>query len=164
MMLMRKPNPRRSRIKYAMLLPFAFALVIACTSEFEEAQVISVENVEKKYVAILDSVQASSNGPVMIEMSVQDRQPKALNITEIKKTIGYPKIARDAGIEGKVVAKIEVNKFGEYIGHEIIESAHVILTNAVEEHLNKLTFETPSKDGKAVTVEVTVPFNFVLID
>ena len=164
MMLMRKPDPRKSRIKYAMLLPFAFALVIACTSEIEEAQVISVENVENKYVAILDSVPASSNGPVMIEMSVQDRQPKALNINEIKKTIGYPKIARDAGIEGQVLAKIEVNKFGEYVGHEIIESAHVILSNAVEEHLSKLEFETPAKDGKAVTVKVTVPFNFVLID
>ena len=164
MMLMRKPNPRMSRIKYAMLLPFAFALVIACTSEIEEAQVISVENVENKYVAILDSVPASSNGPVMIEMSVQDRQPKALNINEIKKTIGYPKIARDAGIEGKVVARIEVNKFGEYVGHEIIESAHEILSRAVEEHLGKLEFETPAKDGKAVTVKVTVPFNFVLID
>jgi len=164
MMLMRKPDPRKSRIKYAMLLPFAFALVIACTSEIEEAQVISVEDVENKYVAILDSVPASDNGPVMIEMTVTDRQPKALNINEIKKTIGYPKIARDAGIEGKVLAKIEVNKFGEYVGHEIIESAHVILSNAVEEHLSKLEFETPAKDGKAVTVKVTVPFNFVLLD
>ena len=164
MMLMRKPNPRMSRIKYAMLLPFAFALVVACTSEIEDAQVISVENVENKYVAILDSVPASDNGPVMIEMTLADQQPKPLNINEIKKTIGYPKIARDAGIEGKVMARIEVNKFGEYVAHEIIESDHKILSSAVEEHLSKLQFETPAKDGKAVTVKVTVPFNFVLID
>ncbi|MEM8888912.1 MAG: M56 family metallopeptidase [Bacteroidota bacterium] len=165
MMLMRKPDPRKSRIKYAMLLPFAFALVIACTSEIEEAEVISVKNAENKYVAILDSVPASDNGPVMIEMTaVEDRQPTALNINEIKKTIGYPKIARDAGIEGQVLAKIELNKFGEYVGHEIIESAHVILSNAVEEQLNKLEFEPPVKDGKEVTIKVTVPFNFVLIE
>ncbi|MDW3650587.1 MAG: M56 family metallopeptidase [Bacteroidia bacterium] len=164
MMLMRKPDPRKSRIKYAMLLPFAFALVIACTSEIEEAQVISAENAEKKYLAILDSVPASENGPVMIEMTTVDQQPKPLNINEIKKTIGYPKIARDAGIEGKVLVKVEVNKFGEYVAHEIIESDHDILSRAVEEHLSKLTFETPAKDGKAVTVKVTVPFNFVLID
>lgn len=163
MMLMRKPNPRTSRLKYVMLIPFAFALVIACTTELEEAQVISAENVDNKMIAILDSVPAGDE-PVMIEMKVADKMPEALNLREIKKTIGYPKIARDAGIDGQVLAKIEVNKYGEYVSHEIIESAHKILENAVEEHLSKLKFEVPIKDGEAKNVQVTLPFNFVLLN
>ncbi|MEM6803725.1 MAG: M56 family metallopeptidase [Bacteroidota bacterium] len=163
MMLMRKPNPRLSRLKYAMLFPFAFVLTIACTSEIEERQILSTENVENKMVAILDSVPAG-DGPVMIEMKVDNNRPEAINLNEIKKTIGYPQIARDAGIDGQVLARIEVNQYGEYVTHEILKSDHAILKNAVEAHLSKLKFEVPIKDGEAVSAKVTLPFNFKLLN
>ena len=59
----------------------------------------------------------------MIEMTLsRQTTPEPLTSTKSKKPLDILKLLRDAGIEGKVLAKIEVNKFGEYVGHEIMSS------------------------------------------
>ncbi|MEL6592497.1 MAG: energy transducer TonB, partial [Bacteroidota bacterium] len=78
--------------------------------------------------------------------------------------IGYPQIARDAGIEGNVVVRVLVDKRGNYDKHKIITQVHPILTKAVEEHISKLQFTPAIQGGKPIKFWVNIPFNFKLLN
>ncbi|MEL7340987.1 MAG: energy transducer TonB, partial [Bacteroidota bacterium] len=78
--------------------------------------------------------------------------------------IGYPQIARDAGIEGNVVVRVLVDKRGNYDKHKIITQVHPILTKAVEEHIAKLQFTPAIQGGKPIKFWVNIPFNFKLLN
>lgn len=160
MMLMHKPDIRWTRIKYAMIVPFACTLFIACTSEFEkDSNEVLVENtvVEgKEDRDYLDYMK--KEGDASLEV------PKPINLHEIKKMIGYPQICRDAGIQGQVMLRILVDKSGNYKSHEVLAEGHKILREAVEKHIDKLNFNPVRKDNKPVELYVNIPFNFILLD
>ncbi|RMF48824.1 MAG: hypothetical protein D6750_06995, partial [Bacteroidetes bacterium] len=57
-----------------------------------------------------------------------EKEPQPLNIGDIKKRIGYPPLAKEAGIQGKVIVRVLVGKTGKYERHIVIKSPHKILT------------------------------------
>lgn len=93
-----------------------------------------------------------------------EEEPQPINMADIQKLIGYPQIARDAGIEGNVVVRVLVDKKGNYSQHKIINQVHPILAKAVEEHLNKLRFTPAIQGGKPIPFWVNIPFNFKLLN
>lgn len=162
MMLMKNPDARWTKIKYALLIPFACAIFIACTSEIEDntPEVILIEGDKREHVVMLDSTKAAKH----ISMDDTQRNPKPINLNEIKKLVGYPKIARDAGIQGQVILRVLVDKSGNYKKHEVLAEGHKILREAVEKHIDKLNFNPARKDNQSVEFFVNIPFNFVLLD
>jgi len=92
-----------------------------------------------------------------------DQAPQPLNVTEIKKEIGYPKAAVDNCEEGMVVARIKVSKGGKYLTHEIVKDAGTTLTAAVESKVAQLLFEPAKKGQEAVAYWVNIPFSFKLL-
>ncbi|MDX2249074.1 MAG: TonB family protein [Bacteroidia bacterium] len=92
-----------------------------------------------------------------------ESEPAPINMDEVKSLIGYPQIARDAGIHGNVVLRILVDKRGVYQRHKVINQVHPLLTEAIEAHIAKLKFTPAIQAGKPIPFWVNVPFSFVLI-
>ena len=90
------------------------------------------------------------------------RLPSAINMEEITKLIGYPRDAREVGIEGKVIVRILVGKDGSYMEHRIVKSAHPILKKAVEAQLENISFLPGLHGNNPVYVWVNIPFHFYL--
>ena len=82
---------------------------------------------------------------------------------DIKKLIGYPPMAKEAEIEGKVILRVQVNKNGNYVKHIKIKDPHPLLTKAVEDQIHNLKFTPGVQAGKPIKVWVTIPFDFKLL-
>ncbi len=91
-----------------------------------------------------------------------EKEPQPVNIDDIKKRIGYPPLAKEAGIQGKVIVRVLVGKDGKYVKHVVLKSPHKILTEAVEKEIPSLEFTPGIQAGKPIKVWVTIPFDFRL--
>ena len=92
-----------------------------------------------------------------------EKEPKPLNLDEIKMKIGYPAEAKELEISGKVIVRILVSESGIYLKHIIIKNPNPVLTSAVESKIPGLRFSPGMLDGKNVKSWLTVPFDFVMI-
>lgn len=92
-----------------------------------------------------------------------EREPIPMNLGEVKQAIGYPIMAVEAEIEGKVVVRVLVGKTGKYERHIVLRKGHQILNKAVERQLPNLIFKPGLVGGKPLKVWVTMPFDFKLI-
>ncbi|MCS6790092.1 MAG: energy transducer TonB [Bacteroidia bacterium] len=91
-----------------------------------------------------------------------EKEPQPVNMDDIKRRIGYPPLAKEAGIQGKVIVRVLVGKNGKYEKHLILKSPHKVLTEAVERELPNLEFTPGIQAGKPIKVWVTIPFDFRL--
>ena len=90
------------------------------------------------------------------------QEPTVLNMDSINKLIDYPKLLRNAGIEGKVIIKLLVEKDGTVIKHTIFESPHALFTQEIEKHIYHLRLSPAINHGEAVRFWMSIPFNFKL--
>jgi TonB family protein len=106
-------------------------------------------------------------GPIH-RLPTQDRrilttgQPGPINLGKVWAHIDYPKIARDAGIQGEVRFRVLINAQGQYVRHELLAQAHPILTQAVEPFLDELSYHAETSQDSLTWIEV--PFRFELTD
>jgi len=91
-----------------------------------------------------------------------DVPPRILNYEEVRTFMGYPAIAKDAGIQGSVVLKVLVNNKGEYVRHEVVEDFHPLLRIPCESFVHYLRFEPARLDQNKVACWLNVPFEFNL--
>ncbi len=87
-----------------------------------------------------------------------DKEPQI--IKEAKPS--YPEVAQKAGIEGRVIVKIWVNKEGEPRQAVVVKSDAEIFNRPVVEAAMKYRFTPAMLDNKPVGVWVVVPFTFKL--
>ena len=164
-MLQRIPNMRMAVAKYLWLAPLAvFLFFLIGGSSWKRTQAVSVETdalpVEKSPPAVITTEESI---PDIQAFEFADESPRPLNMREIQRTIGYPQVAREAGIEGSVVVRILVDTDGSYLDHKIINSVHPVLDEPVELSLPQLRFTPAVKDGNPIKFWVNIPFNFKLI-
>jgi protein TonB len=105
-----------------------------------------------------DKPEVGPNDFVMLE-----KEPAPVNMDDIKKMIGYPPMAKEAEIEGKVVLRVQVDTHGDYVRHVVIKDPHPILTAEVVKQLKHLKFTPGIQSGKPIKVWVTIPFDFKLL-
>lgn len=90
-----------------------------------------------------------------------EKPPECVNLSQVRSSMKYPDIAREAGIEGRVNVKVLVGTDGSVIKIGSISGPDVfydeVRTKAVD-----LQFTPALQNGKPVKVWVTVPFNFKL--
>ncbi|MEM6265390.1 MAG: energy transducer TonB, partial [Bacteroidota bacterium] len=91
--------------------------------------------------------------------------PKPLNMRKVREEIGYPKIAADAGIQGRLIIRVLVDTVGRVKKHEIVEGIHPVLTEAVVSKIDMLRFSPAfsNVDGKPIAFWLHIPFSFKLI-
>lgn len=112
---------------------------------------------EPNYMHPVEPLESELNSFAVVE-----RNPKPLNLTEVQRTIGYPKAAQQQGIEGKVVVRVLVDEQGRTVKHVVIESPDPLLTEAVVSALPKLTWKPAIQKKKPIMCWVTLPFHFKL--
>lgn len=88
--------------------------------------------------------------------------PVAVNMDEIRKQIGYPKLALEAEMEGKAIFRVLVDEFGNYMEHITLRASHPIFLKACEKKLKNIVFEPGKMGEQPVKVWVVIPFRFVL--
>ncbi|MCS7189074.1 MAG: TonB family protein [Bacteroidia bacterium] len=120
----------------------------------------------------ISELEGKGQGPVEVVEKEEDpdpmgfvaveKEPQPVNMDEIRKRIGYPPLAKEAGIQGKVIVRVLVGKTGKYEKHIVLKSPHKLLTEAVEKELPNLEFTPGIQAGKPIKVWVTIPFDFQL--
>lgn len=100
----------------------------------------------------------NSNAFVMVEQEAV--LPKELE-SELVRKIGYPAMAREAGIEGMVVARVRVSETGVVEAVKILKSSSDLLSEPVKSELLKVEGFIPAiQSGKAIATWITIPFRF----
>lgn len=102
--------------------------------------------------------------PDPTEFVVTEEEPEPVNIKDVTKLIGYPQIAQEAGIQGRVLLRVLVDKNGQYRKHLITNTVHPILSEAVEKHISKLMFTPAIQGGRPIKFWVNIPFSFYLVN
>ncbi|MEL6672225.1 MAG: energy transducer TonB [Bacteroidota bacterium] len=108
------------------------------------------------------SLLGQSREPAINEFVMVEKEPVPVNMDTIITLIGYPSIARDAGIEGLLVARVLVGEQGQYLKHSIITSMHPLFQEPVEKYLPFLKFEPALQGGTPIKFWVNIPFNWRL--
>lgn len=144
---------------------------VKTVDELEEAPNFGAEDKEGDDVGFFDGDLEGDvpevvvdNDPGINDFVSVEQEPVAVNLNDIKSLIGYPQIARDAGIQGVVLVRVLVDKTGNYDRHRIVKSVHPILDEAVEQHLSKLKFTPAIQGGRPIKFWVNIPFNFKLLN
>jgi protein TonB len=96
------------------------------------------------------------------EFIMADQRPQPVNLMDIKKAIGYPPIARDAGIEGEILINILINEEGNYMKHVVKTPGNALLVREIEKHVAQLRFTPAIRKQKAIKFWIIVPFKFEL--
>lgn len=89
-----------------------------------------------------------------------EKEPQPLNYEKVRRRIGYPPLAKEAGIQGKVMVQVLVSESGRYKTHIVFRSPHK--AEAVERELPNLQFLPAIQVGKPVKVWNTTVFDFHL--
>lgn len=113
--------------------------------------------------AQIEQVKKSSSEVDVNEYVAVEKEPKPLNLEEIKAKIGYPEDAYAIGIQGKVIVRILVDEQGKPQKHVMIRSPHPSLTHAVEKEIYNIQFQPGILEStqKPVPIWVNIPFNFL---
>jgi len=148
---------------------------IAEQEELKDAPVIGLEDKEgDDNVGFIDG-DIGSDGDDIPEVVVEkepdvnafivvEEEPQPVNMGDIKKAVGYPQVARDAGIQGNVVVRVLVDPKGNYKRHVVLNGVHPVLEKAVEKELPNLRFTPAIQGGKPIQFWVNIPFSFKLIN
>ncbi|MEZ4829479.1 MAG: energy transducer TonB [Bacteroidia bacterium] len=129
--------------------------------EGEEEGFFTGENIELVEETVPEVIREAE--PSIEAFVFAEAEPTPINMEEVRTLIGYPQIARDAGISGNVVLRVLVDKRGNYVRHKVINEVHPLLTQAIEPNIPKLRFTPAIQAGKPIAFWVNVPFSFVLI-
>lgn len=91
-----------------------------------------------------------------------DKEPKPVNLQEVRDMIGYPEEAIKNELEGTIVVRILVDETGDYVRHKIIPEKSNILATAVSEHVPMLRFLPAQRGDSMVAHWLNIPFRFRL--
>jgi periplasmic protein TonB len=129
------------------------------TGKFTYSGPVKVE--EKKIEEKIEKVEKKVEEKSVYQSFEVEKPPECVNLAQVRSSMTYPEIARDAGIEGKVSVKVLVGTSGsvEKIGSV---SGPDVFADEVRNKASNLQFTPGLQNGKPVKVWITVPFNFKL--
>ena len=89
-----------------------------------------------------------------------DQDARPINLSEVLSEVQYPELARDAGIEGEVIIRIELDEAGRYVGYTEVASPSELLTEAVTDVMSQLYANPAIVNGEATTSAFKVRIGF----
>lgn len=94
---------------------------------------------------------------------VVEDQPKLKGGMEaLYNAVSYPKTAKEAGIEGRVVVQFVVDKNGHVTNPEVRDGTHKLLNKEALAAVKQQTFQPGRTDGAPVPVQMVLPVTFRL--
>lgn len=136
----------------------------------EEVEFQSTEDVQKDAV-IINYGEGDGEGEVYAEdeiFAVVEEMPSfpggdAALMSYISKSIKYPSIAQENGIQGRVICTFVINRDGKVTNAEVIRSVDPSLDKEALRVINNMPTWKPGKQrGKPVRVKYTLPIVFRL--
>ena len=112
-----------------------------------------------------DETAASPSSTDTLSYTVVDTPP-SLNggMAALQDEITYPEMAREAGIEGRVVVQFVVDTDGTVQAPTVTRGAHKGLNKEALRAIRALQFEPGRQDGTPVRVQMSLPVTFQLPD
>lgn len=95
---------------------------------------------------------------------VPDATPPSYDMSELYSLLRYPDVAKNNGIEGDVTISVQVGKDGRVLQTVVRESANSIFDDVALNAARALTYTPGMKDGKPITMWVTLNLVFDLGD
>ena len=81
---------------------------------------------------------------------------------ELQRRVEYPRLAREAGIEGRVFVQFVVDERGNVVDPVVTRSPSDLLSEAALKAVRESRFQPGSQRGRPVKVRFALPVNFVL--
>ncbi len=136
------------------ILLAATTLIVACEVKFDT----------DNSVTLVESAQEDGLNLVEEEaFNVVDRMPELIGgLKTIQESIKYPTVAKNAGIEGRVLIQFTVDQSGHIENPIVINGIGGGCDEEAIRALSQARFEPGYQDGKPVKVKLTLPFRFAL--
>lgn len=160
-MMNKKRTATAGRIKYALFVPLAAALLLA-----SNISCVSTENNEELSAATEES--RTANVPESeIHMVTEEMPEFPGGMTEcmrfLSKNIKYPAQSMEKGIQGRVIVQMVITKDGDITGAKVVRSVDPLLDAEALRVINSMPKWKPGKqNGEAVNVKYTIPVTFRL--
>ncbi len=91
-----------------------------------------------------------------------EQQPDCGGVQALTEKIQYPDVARESGIEGRVLVQFVVRENGTVTESTVTKGVHDALDEAALSAVQTLDCEPGRQDGKAVPVQMAIPVTFKL--
>lgn len=82
----------------------------------------------------------------------------------VQESITYPEMAKEAGIEGRVIVQFVVDEKGNVTAPTVQRGAHELLNEAALDAVKPQSFTPGKKEGEPVPVQMSLPVTFRLDD
>ena len=99
-----------------------------------------------------------------VHMVVEDPPDLVGGMEALQKSVSYPLMAKEAGIEGRVIVRFVVDKSGDVTNPKVVRGVHRMLNEAALEAVKQQEFKPGQQDGAPVKVQMSVPVTFQLPD
>lgn len=120
------------------------------------------DNAMGEQLGVLDWLCIDDYSTLYVNESI--KEPEPINMGDVSRLIGYPEIARDAGIQGNVVVRVLIGPEGVPLDNKVITQVSPILSNQVEYYLMDLRFTPAIMNDEPIPFWVNIPFNFKLLN
>lgn len=128
---------------------------------------------EKGEVVDFNQVQNIDLGEKKLEVVKIDDEPNiddfipvekepVVDLVELQKKIVYPEMARKAGIEGRVIVRVLVDKTGKPVKSVVQYSDSQMLDQAAKNAVMKSIFTPAIQNGQPISCWVSIPITFKL--
>ncbi len=129
------------------------------TGKFQYTGNVKVE--EKKIEEKIEKKEKVVEEKTVFQSFEVEKAPECVNLAQVRSSMKYPEIAREAGMEGRVTVKVLVGPDGNVLKVGSVSGPDVFHDEVRDKAMN-LQFTPGLQNGKPVKVWVTVPFNFKL--
>ena len=99
-----------------------------------------------------------------VYMIAEDPPELSGGMKALQKSIQYPEMAKEAGIEGRVIVQFVVDKDGTVTNPMVTKGVHEQLNEAALEAVTQQAFSPGRQDGEPVKVQMSLPVTFRLPD
>lgn len=97
-----------------------------------------------------------------IFVAVEESPELIGGMAALREAVEYPKIARKAGVEGRVIVQFVVDKDGNVQDPEVIRSVHSLLDKAAIKAVKQQKFKPGKQRDRPVKVQMSLPVSFKL--
>ncbi len=126
------------------------------TVDINQAPDFNVEDLkQEKIVAPVEDIPDSK------QFIPVEKEP-GVDLAELQKRVVYPDMARQAGIEGRVIIRVYVDKHGKPVKTEVQMTASQMLNQAAIDAIMKTTFTPAIQNKQPIGCWVSIPINFKL--
>lgn len=99
-----------------------------------------------------------------IFVAVEETPELIGGMASLREDAEYPRIARKAGVEGRVIVQFVVDKDGNVQDPRVIRGVHTLLDKAAIKAVKQQKFKPGKQRGRPVKVQMSLPVNFRLKD